>query len=88
MTYQPLSLWQRFKFAVGFLVGKNIYMDDAILDHEGTTKLRDACQDALDRWPEPVDYTEHYTLDSIYQSIQDEQAGQKLRLQNSKNKVK
>ena len=84
LTYPPLTLWQRLKFAIGFLFGKNLYMDDATLDHKGVTKLRDVCQDALDRWPDDHGAVEKGGgWDEIYQSLEDEAAGRELRLKKS-----
>ena len=44
------SLWQRIKDAFSILRGKKVYLDDMTLNKEGTIKLRDNCQEILDRW--------------------------------------
>jgi hypothetical protein len=74
------TVWERIKNAWSFLFGKSIYLSDVILDGEGVIKLRDACQDALNRWPE--EFTAHFeadSLDAIYQLMEDEEVGRRLR---------
>jgi hypothetical protein len=80
-----LGFWQRIKDAWSILWGRNIRLDDAVIDKEGIIKFRDVCQDALNRWPE--DYANHFekcSLDEFYQSMEDEDTGRKLRLRESK----
>lgn len=85
----PGGIWQRIKNAWAILCGGHIMGDDSTLDKEGVTQLRNACQDALDRWPEVSEVygkLKFVTIDDIYQSMQDEDAGRKMRLEKERTK--
>jgi len=84
--YGNLSLWQRIKYAWSFIFGRNAYVDDVVLDEAGVTALKDACQEALDRWPDAhlyLDLDHGYGLDKIMQECEDERRGRELRLKES-----
>lgn len=74
----PLSFWRRLVGAWDILWGREISTCDVVLGHSGVTRLRDACQDSLDRWPEFDDYMP-CSLDSLYQEFVDEDRGRKMR---------
>lgn len=80
------GFWQRIKNAWEILRGRTIMGDDSMLNHEGVTKLRDVCQDVLDRWPdyEAFEWSQSDTtpLEALYQSVTDEDEGRKMRLKS------
>lgn len=78
----PPSIWQRIKDAWQVICGREFYTCDVILNKEGTKKLRDACQESLDRWPE-YEWIENplgSTLHQLYVEMEDERIGRQLRL--------
>lgn len=82
-SYQ--SFWSRIKNAFRMLRGKTLYLDEATLYKDGVVKLRDACQDMLDRWPDEPRFELPETLQEIYQSLEDERVGRELRLSSQEN---
>lgn len=85
----PVSLWERFKYAVKVLFKRDYICDDLTLDHEGVMQLRDACQEALDRWPDEIEAFESAItcgtdcdamLSAIYQDEEDLRMGRIARL--------
>lgn len=76
----PGGFWQRVKNAWSVLKGQTIYGDDALLGRDSVKLLRGICQNALDRWPEPDDI-QALELGDIYQALEDESIGRKLRIQ-------
>lgn len=79
----PCGIWNRIKNAWFILWGSTIFGDDSLLSKEGVEQLRNACQDALDRWPSDNDEMEAIgSLNEVYVSMVDEESGRKMRLES------
>ena len=76
-----ISFWQHLKYAFGFLFKKDLYFEDMTLNKEQIIKLKDVCQDALNRWPEYEAVESVESLDKFYQELTDEERGKEIRLQ-------
>jgi len=77
------SFWERIQYAFKFLGKGRVYTEEFILNGPGVVAMRDACQDALDRWPNEFRKLEDATLDEIYQAMKDEEAGREIRLEGN-----